>query len=155
MTYAEYINLVKEYDSTDSVSRRKEITEEVYKASVALAKQLEAMYNRFGTTFINDDEYRSDRGGFSFNDFDKHRVLLTYSDHWKYGGECSFGVSVPMKMLDVENRIAERRIIRNNYIARLKKEHDENTHQIEYLTEENKNLLNRIAQLEKERDEEK
>lgn len=155
MTYAEYINLVKEYDSTDSVSRRKEITEEVYKASVALAKQLEAMYNRFGATFINDDEYRPDRGGFSFNDFDEHRVFLTYSDHWKYGGECSFGVSVPMKMLDVENRIAERRSLREKQIDTLKKEYDANNRQIEELTNDNKTIIVRIAQLEKERDEEK
>ena len=153
MTYAEYINLVKEYDSSDSVSRRKEITEEVYKASVALAKQLEAMYNRFGTTFINDDEYRSDRGWFSLIEFNENKAQLRYADHWQYGGECCFDISVPMKMLDVENRLAERRILRCKYIEQLKKEHNENTSQIEYLTEANKSLLNRIAQLEKERDE--
>lgn len=153
MTYTEYKELVKEYTSSDSVSRREEIEEEVYKASVALAKRLEAMYNRFGATFINDDEYRSDRGGFSFNDFDEHRVLLTYSDHWQYGGECSFGVSVPMKMLDVENRIAERRSLREKQIATLKKEYDDNNSQIEELTKDNKTIIVRIAQLEKERDE--
>ena len=152
MTYTEYKELVKEYNSTDSVSRREKIKEEVYKTSVALAKQLEGMYNRFGATFINDDEYRSDRGGFSLVEFSGANVHLRYSDHWQYGGECCFGITVPMKMLDVANRIAERHSLRDKYIVQLKDEHDRNNRQIEHLKEENKNLLNRIAQLEQEKE---
>lgn len=155
MTYTEYKELVKEYNSTDSVSRRKEIKEKVYKTSVALAKHLEGMYNRFGATFIDDDEYRSDRGGFSLEEFSEGNVDLTYSDHWQYGGECCFGITVPMKMLDVANRISERNRLRDKYIVQLKDEHDRNNRQIDHLKEENKNLLDRIAQLEKERADEK
>ena len=63
MTYEEYRKLVEEYDSTDSVSRRDEIEDKVHEISVALARKLEEMYNKFGESFIKDDDYRSDRGG--------------------------------------------------------------------------------------------
>ena len=152
MTHNEYKSLVKEYNETDSVSRREEIRDRVYKTAVALAKQLEGMYNRFGATFINDDEYRSDRGWFSLLEFDEYKAHLRYADRWQYGGECCFGIAVPMKMLDVENRLAERHSLRDKYIVQLKEKHDRNNRQIEHLKEENKNLLTRIAQLEQEKE---
>ena len=155
MTHRDYLNLVKEYNATNSISRRKEIADEVSKTSIALAKELEAMYNRFGTTFVNDDEYRADRGGFSLIEFDADEAHLRYSDRWQYGGECCFGVAVPMRMLDVENRLAEIRSLREEQIVSLRKEYEDNNSQIEQLTEDNKTLLERIAQLEKEREADK
>lgn len=151
MTYDEYKKLVEEYDSTDSVSRRGEIEEKVFEVSVALARKLEGMYNKFGESFIKDDDYRSDSGGFSIEDFDKIRVYLIYSDHWKYGGECRFGVSVPMNMLDVENRIAKMRSLRDKQIENLQKEHYGNELHIGSLKKKNEEILEKIAQLEHER----
>lgn len=151
MTYDEYKKLVEEYDSTDSVSRREEIEEKVFEISVALAKKLEGMYNKFGESFIKDDDYRSDRGGFSVEDFDKIRVFLVYSDHWQYGGECSFGVSVPMNMLDVENRLAKMRSLRDKQIENLQKEHYVNELHIGSLKKKNEEILAKIAQFEHDR----
>lgn len=155
MTYGEYRKLVKEYDSTDSVSRREEIEDKVYDVGVALARKLEELYNRFGEYFIKDDDYRSDRGGFSVEDFDSRRVLLIYSDHWKYGGECRFGVSVPMNMLDVENRNAKIRSLRDGQIEKLKKEHRGNEEHMKNLSELNERILDKISRLEQERDNDK
>ena len=152
MTYEEYRKLVEEYDSTDSVSRRDEIEDKVHEISVALARKLEEMYNKFGESFIKDDDYRSDRGGFSIEDFDGRRVLLIYSDHWKYGGECRFGVSVPMNMLDVENRLAKMRSLRDRQIEKLKREHRGNEEHMKNLSELNERILDKISRLEQERD---
>ena len=152
MTYDEYKNLVKEYEETDSVSRREEIEDKVFEVGVTLARKLEELYNRFGESFIQDDDYRSDRGGFSVEDFDSRRVLLIYSDHWKYGGECRFGVSVPMNMLDVENRLAKMRSLRDRQIEKLKREHRGNEEHMKNLSELNERILDKISRLEQERD---
>ena len=147
MTYTEYKELVKEYNSTDSVSRREKIKEEVYKTSVALAKQLEGMYNRFGATFIDDDEYSSDRGCFSLIRFDGEIVTLNYSDTWKYGGDCSFGVSVPMRMLDVGARSDEQHRLFEEQIARLEKEFEENSQTMVSLRVQNRKIVAEISRL--------
>ena len=152
MKYDEYKKLVEEYDSTDSISRREEIEDKVFDISVALVKGLERMYNSFGGSFIDDDEYRSDRGGFSLREFGCDRVLLIYSDRWQYGGECSFGVSVPMNMLDVENRLAKMRSLRDSQIEKLKRKHYENELIIGRLAKENDEITQKIAQLEHDRD---
>ena len=142
MNYSEYQNIVKEYEESDSVRRREEIKEQVYDASTDLLTVLNRLYAKYGKDFVDDDDYREDRGWLSLserNDFNEHTVYLHYSDHWAYGGECDFGISVPMKYLDkealseLEEQLSEGRVksIRNSIkekketIERLKKEVEE------------------------------
>ena len=142
MNYAEYQNIVKEYEESDSVRRREEIEEQVYDASTDLLTVLNRLYAKYGKDFVDDDEYREDRGWLSLserNEFDAHSVYLHYSDRWSYGGECDFGIEVPMKYLDkealseLEEQLSEGRVksIRHSIqekkqtIERLKKEVEE------------------------------
>lgn len=100
MTYNEYRKLVQEYRDTDSIKRGNEIKSLVYKTAKALLRTLQMTYLGYGKRFVEDSDYREDRGCLELDEFGEINVYFLYSDHWQYGGECNFGIKVPMKYLD-------------------------------------------------------
>ena len=80
MTYNEYKQLVHQYKSSDSVKERKEIESKFYDAAVTLMRRLEAVHRKYGTCFVENSDYRDDRGGISLEDFGEQNVYLHYSD---------------------------------------------------------------------------
>lgn len=108
MTYEEYQKLYDEWEKTDSIKRKEELEEQIYDAALGLMKKMIDIYAKYGKKFVQDDDYRDDRGCISLNTEElgyggKTRVWLRYTDHWAYGGECDFGIDVQMKYLDEKN----------------------------------------------------
>lgn len=143
MTYNEYKQLVHQYKSSDSVKERKEIESKIYDAAVALMRRLEAVHCKYGSSFIDDSEYRDDRGGISLEDFGEQNVYLHYSDRWSYGGECDFGIAVPMRFLDECEYSKLENELKDKHIAHLKCEIESCTNQI-------KNLRQKAEKMEQE-----
>jgi len=121
MTYEEYQKIYDEWEKTDSIKRKEELEEQIYDAALGLMKKMIGIYAKYGKRFVQDDDYRDDRGGISLNTEElgysgKERVWLRYYDHWKYGGECDFGIDVHMKYLnekslqELEDQLLEDRI---------------------------------------------
>lgn len=104
MTYQEYLDVLKRYDGTDSIREKKELGDRILEAAEALLHVLVAIYASQGKDFVDDPDYRTDRGWTSLEDCDKDNVYLHYSDRWAYGGECDIGIAVPMKYLDADAR---------------------------------------------------
>ena len=100
MTFKEYQKLVKEHGETDSIKCREAIESKVFNTACKLVVKLNRLYAKYGQAFIEDDDYREDRGGFSLDMVGSDSVMLIYYDSWQYGGECEFGVTVQMKYLD-------------------------------------------------------
>ena len=57
-----------------------------------------------------------------------------------------------MNMLDVENRLAKMRSLRDRQIEKLKREHRGNEEHMKNLSELNERILDKISRLEQERD---
>ena len=121
MTYEEYQKIYEEWEKTDSIKRKEELEEQIYDAALGLMKKMIGIYAKYGKRFVQDDDYRDDRGCISLNVEElgyggKKRVWLRYTDHWAYGGECDFGIDVSMKYLDekslqeLEDQLLEDRI---------------------------------------------
>ena len=113
MTSAEYEALCEEYWNSDSIKRREEIEEKIKKAAIALFNRVRDIFDKYHARkdLIWDDDYRDDRGWITLAHEDdgepiieKESVLLLYSDHWAYGGECSIGIRIYAKWFDVEER---------------------------------------------------
>ena len=110
MTYEEYLKVYEEWEKTDSIKRKEELEEQIYDAALGLMKRLIDLYAKYGKRYVQDDDYRDDRGCISldkeeleYGDGGTKRVWLRYTDHWAYGGECDFGIDVYMKYLDEKN----------------------------------------------------
>lgn len=136
MTYDEYKKLYKEWSDTDSISRKDDIEEQISAIAEALFKRLREIYLRYGQDFVDDDDYRSDRGFLSFKSCNRDIVHFCYSDRWAYGGECMFGINVPMKYLDAEEWKSLEGRLRDERIKRLVRQVDGSRNQIEYLKAE-------------------
>lgn len=136
MTYDKYKKLYKEWSDTDSISRKDDIEEQISETAEALFKRLREIYLRYGQDFVDDDDYRDDRGGLSFQDCDRDIVRFYYSDRWAYGGECMFGINVPMKYLDAEEWKSLEGRLRDERIRRLIWHVDGNRKKMEYLKAE-------------------
>ena len=113
MTYEEYQKIYEEWEKTDSIKRKEELEEQIYDAALGLMKRLIGLYAKYGKKYVQDDDYRDDRGCISldkeelkYGDGGTKRIWLRYTDHWKYGGECDFGIDVYMRYLD-EKKIQE------------------------------------------------
>jgi len=122
MTYAEYQNLYDEWKKCDSIKRCGEIEDVIREAALALLDRLNAVYAKYGRDFVEDDDYRTDRGftGLVKRELPhdgKTTVHLHYSDRWKYGGECDIGISIPMKYLDDANMVELEADLRAKKIA--------------------------------------
>jgi len=142
MTYEEYLKVYDEWEKTDSIKRKEELEEQIYYAARGLMKRLIDLYSKWGKKYVQDDDYRDDRGSISLNTEElgysgKERVWLRYYDHWKYGGECDFGIDVHMKYLDEKNIQELEDRLMDERIELLKKKIDEAESGIRIL-EENK-----------------
>ena len=127
MTYAEYQNLYDEWKKCDSIKRRGEIEDVIREAALALLDRLNAVYAKYGSDFVEDDDYRIDRGftGLVKRELPydgKTTVHLHYSDRWKYGGECDIGISIPMKYLDDANMVELEADLRAKKIAEIERD---------------------------------
>ena len=108
MTYEEYKKIYEEWKSTDSIKRKGESEEQIYGVAYDLAKKLIGIYDKWGKKFVQDQYFSNERGCYSLDreelEYDgDSRVWLRYTDSWAYGGECDFGIDVPMKLLDEKN----------------------------------------------------
>lgn len=104
MTYKEYLETLEKYNTTDSIREKKELGDKIETAADALLHMLVKLYATYGKEFVDDSDYRTDRGWISLEDCGEKDVYLRYQDRWQYGGECDIGIRVPMKYLDVEER---------------------------------------------------
>lgn len=109
MTYNEYKALAEEYRTTDSISRKDELEEQLLTVASDLFKQIEKLHRKYGTSTITSDEWREDRGGYDISTtwdypFDEHNAYIVYSDSWAYGGSCRIPLCVKMSLLDSEER---------------------------------------------------
>lgn len=152
MTYEEYKKLVKECRETDSVKRRDEIKRDVRTQAIAVCENLEKLHNKWGSEFVDDSDYQIGKGGYSLNSFDSTDAHLTYSDHWAYGGECSIGIQVPMKYLDVENRKKKNAELRKNRIIQLQNQYHRNELEIGRMKKECEDILANVSRLKAEQE---
>lgn len=113
MTYNDYKALYDEYWNTDSIKRREEIEEKISKAGLALFNRVRGIFDKYHARkqLIHDSDYRDDRGwiGLAHEDDDlamieKDNFYLCYSDHWQYGGECCFTITINAHWFDAANR---------------------------------------------------
>jgi hypothetical protein len=104
MTYKEYLEILEKYNTTDSIREKDELGDKIETAANALLHTLVKLYATYGKEFVDDSDYRTDRGWVDLDDCGEKNVYLRYKDRWQYGGECDIGISVPMKYLDVEER---------------------------------------------------
>jgi transposase len=158
-TFADYKALVKEYEETDSVSRRESIKEAIRSKAEELLHELIALYAKYGRDYVEDDDYREDRGWLSLAEFDEDKACMNYSDRWKYGGECYFGIEVPMKYLDddemtaLEKKLREEHMsyiqVKRDALKRLKKAAEELKTEIEELDAEIKELEMKLEAMNK------
>ena len=169
MTYEEYQKIYEEWKSTDSIKRKGEIEEQIYKLAYDLAKKLIDIYAKWDKKYVKESDFRNDRGCISLNteelDFDgKERVWLRYEDSWGYGGHCDFGIDVYMKYLDEKNIQELEDQLMDERIELLRKKIDESNAGIRILeetkirycvelNEKNKMKKEREKQKEKEKEE--
>jgi hypothetical protein len=150
MTKEEYLALYEEYQTTDSISRREEICEEIYKNAIALFNLVSDIFARYGMIkkLITDDDYRDDRGHLSlaydksYYDEDnesssdamiyKTHLYLRYSDSWQYGGYCSFVIRLETKWFDIEERKKLALQLKEEGIKKLESENESLKKVIEY-----------------------
>ena len=144
MTYDEYKELVKEYRETDSIKRRDEIRGMIFSESKALCETIEKLHNKWGFEFVDDSDYQIGKGGYSLHDFDSTEVNITYSDHWRYGGECCIGISVPMKYLDVDERMKLEDELKAKRVAALRNSYRCNLDSIENIKQQNVEILEKL-----------
>ena len=90
---------------------------------------------------------KSGRGGYSLNEFDDNETYLIYSDHWRYGGECSIGIEVPMKYLDVDERLKLEDELKRKHIDSLKKTYKMNLDHIESIKKKNEEIFDSLIKL--------
>ena len=135
-TFAEYRALVKEYEESDSKSRREFIENAIYDKAKTLLHKLRTLYARYGKDYVEDSDYREDRGCLSLTDFGENNVYINYSDHWAYGGECDIGIEVQMKYLDSDETAALEKELRAEHMSYVKKSIQEKRTAIENLKKE-------------------
>ena len=104
MNYEEYLETLKKYNETDSIKEKEELENRINIVAEELLGVLIKLYAKYGKEFVEDSDYRDDRGYLSLESCGANYVDLHYSDRWSYGGECDFGIRVPMKYLDFEER---------------------------------------------------
>ena len=155
MTYEEYKTLYKEWNSTDSISRKEEIEETIAEVACGLLHRLVNLYAKRGCRYVNDSDYRTDMGCTSLVADElawdgETTVHLNYYDHWKYGGECDIDISVKMKYLDDDefNKLDEE--LRKKQLEALEKTLQSKKNEIVHLTEKIGELEAKISELKKE-----
>ena len=148
MTYNEYKALVEEYYETDSVLRKNEIGDKLFTALVALTKRLEKLYNKYGTHFIDDSEWRSELGRYKLTEVASEIAVLHYYNHWRYGGECNINILIPTKFFDVAVRNEKEKKLKQDYISRLKVYIENNDKLINDLKRDKSILVEKLAKLE-------
>ena len=147
-TLSEYKELVKEYNESDSVSRRESIEDAVYDKARALLPKLIALYAKYGQRYVYDSEFQESCGELSLCEFDESTVVLHYEDHWAYGGECDIIITVQMKYLDSNEMEALEKELREKRVARVKNLVKEKNDAIERLKKEVEELEAELEKLE-------
>ena len=150
MTYEEYRELYKEWKTNDSKRREKKIRDTIADSARELLNKLVKMYGKRGLDYVDDDDYRTDRGGTSFDGCNESTVFLSYHDHWAYGGECDIDIDVPMKYLDEAefNKLDEE--LRKKQLETLEETLQSKKAEIEYLTKSIGEIEAKIEELGKE-----
>ena len=159
MTKEEYEALYDEFWKSDSIRRREEIEEKIAKAALALFNHVRDIFSRYHAIkqLIYDDDYRSDRGwiGLAHEDdgepiIGKESILLKYSDHWAYGGECCFGIRVYVKWFDPEERKKLAMELKDKRIKCLETEIENTKKEIEHKQNFLKETIDALAKLKDE-----
>ena len=145
-TFDEYKALVREYKKCDSLSRRKAIENAVFSRAKELLHELTALYAKYGRDYVNDSDYREDRGGLSLVGIDEDEVWMNYYDHWAYGGECDFDIEVKMKYLDIDETAALEKELYERQVLDIKRLIQEKKAAIEKLKKEVEELETELAE---------
>lgn len=143
MNYEEYLETLKKYKETDSIKEKEELEDLICTAAEGLLDTLVKLYAKYGKEFVEDSDYRDDRGYLSLESCGADYVDFHYSDRWSYGGECDFGIRVPMKYLDFDERNRLESTFKGKYAKDLVRKIDAKKKQIALLQKE-------IEDLEKE-----
>jgi len=149
-TFAEYKELVREYEKSDSLSGRKSIEHAVYIKARDLLHELIALYAKYDRDYIDDSDFREDRGHLFMTEFNENEVWMNYYDHWAYGGECDIGIEVKMKYLDNDKMATLEKELRIDHVSHVKKLIKENKAAIENLKKEVKKLEAEVEKFEAE-----
>ena len=149
MTLDEYKKLAEEYKTTDSISKKRELKSKILNALVSLAKHLEHLYNKYGSSFINDSEWIEDKGGYELSEVgDEGNAYIRYVDHWGYGGECDVGIVIPLKYFDANERRKLEEELKIKHIDILKKAIINIDKEINKLENDKISLLDKLKELE-------
>ncbi len=149
MRFEDYRELEKEVRTTDSIKRREELEKKIYEVAYALFRDLEPLYEKYGKKFVDDEDYRNDRGTLTLDEVDGDDVWLHYYDHWSHGGECSFGIRVKMKLLDQGPREELEKALAQKRLEKLKKELESSKQQIKFLEKRIETIEPEIQKLER------
>lgn len=155
MTYEEYKNLYKEWNSTDSISRKVEIEETIDEVACGLLHRLVNLYSKRGRRYVEDSDYRTDMGATSLVaeelEWDGDTTVhLNYYDHWQYGGECNIGINVKMKYLDDDefNKLDEE--LKKKQLEALERTLQSKKNELVHLTKRIGELEAKISELKQE-----
>ena len=155
MTYDEYKKLYAEWESNDSKSRGEEIEKAIKDAACGLLHKLTRAYAERGKDFVDDPDYQEGRGGCSLCKGElpydgKTTIHLRYYDHWRYGGECDIGISIPMKYLDEDEFLKLEQELDAEYLIELERTLKSRKETIENWTKENSEIEAKISELKGE-----
>ncbi len=149
MTLEEYKKLAHKYKTTDSISKKKKLKSELLTTLIALTKQLEHLYNTYGDSFIDDDEWRETRGGYELDYANDDEAEITYSDSWAYGGECDISIHIPTKFFNIEERNKKEEELKQNHIKRLKESLTDIDAEIEKLQKDKEDIISKLETYER------
>ena len=102
--------LIIEYSSSDSISRRNELREPIENICEEYISAKDKIASKYHVKVIDDSDYQSSRGGWTLEDDacagfdtvkDDYFVDLNYKDSWSYGGYCNISHTFYVK--EVEN----------------------------------------------------
>jgi len=155
MTYDEYKALYKEWRETDSKSRCEEIEDTIESVAIDLLRKLVSEYAMRGKRFVDDSDYRSDRGSLCIDVEELlwnggTSVYLTYTDRWQYGGKCRIGIRVPMKYLDEKAFTELDKKLKKEQLETLEREVEKDKKTVERLKEIILKSEQKIAKLKEE-----
>lgn len=95
--------LLTAYRSTDSVSERSNLEDQIVKLCSNFIAAKEKIARKYGKSAIDDSDYQVGRGYWSLEeDYQvwEHEVTLYYSDTWSYGGYCKIGYDFKVEEVD-------------------------------------------------------
>lgn len=144
MTLEEYKKLVHKYKTTDSISKKKKLESELLTTLIALTKQLESLYRKYGDSFIDDSDWRETRGSYKLDYVNDDEAVITYGDSWAYGGYCDISITIPTEFFNIEERNKKEEELKQYHIKRLKESLTNIDSNIEKLQKEKEDIISKL-----------